>query len=209
MNMRRTKLTRARMRNKTLSIALALVFAAVLPISFVSCAAVPTEDEAIEIIENLLPRTYLLNEIYFGKGLDYIDDGSEGRYMPVSDDSPYLTEEELRTATEAVFSSDYSEAIFDIYLTGYSDDDTGSIIYARYYEYGDRLYIDTEAEVLVSSERTYDLESVEITSISSRFIVFTAQSYLDGTADEVIEITITSEKDDDGETIWRINSATY
>lgn len=209
MNMRRTELTRARMRNKALSIALALVFAAVLPISFVSCAAAPTEDEAIEIIENLLPRTYLLNEIYFGVGMDYIDDGSEGRYMPVSDDSPYLTEEELRTATEAVFSSDYSEAIFDIYLTGYSDDDTGSIIYARYYEYGDRLYIDTEAEVLVSSERTYDLESVEITSISSRFIVFTAQSYLDGTADEVIEITITSEKSDDGETIWRINSATY
>lgn len=207
--MRRTELTRARMRNKALFAALALVFAAVLPISFVSCASAPTEDEAIEIIENLLPRTYLLNEIYFGAGMDYIDDGSEGRYMPVSDDSPYLTEEELRTATEAVFSSDYCEAIFDIYLTGYSDDDTGSIIYARYYEYGDRLYIDTEAEVLVSFERTYDLESVEITSISSRFIVFTTQSYLDGTADEVIEITITSEKSDDGETIWRINSATY
>lgn len=197
------------MRNKALIVAAALVFAAVLPISFVSCAAAPTEDEAIEIIESLLPRTYLLNEIYFGKGMDYIDDGSVGRYMPVSDDSPYLTEEELRTATEAVFSSDYSEAIFDIYLTGYSDDDTGSIIYARYYEYGDRLYIDTEAEVLVSSERTYDLESVEITSLSSRFIVFTAQSYLDGVADEVIEITITSEKDDDGETVWRVNSATY
>ncbi|MCD8056488.1 MAG: hypothetical protein LUE25_07265 [Clostridiales bacterium] len=197
------------MRNKALSVALALVFAAVLPISFVSCEAAPTEDEAIGIIENLLPRTYLLNEIYFGVGMDYIDDGSEGKYMPVSDDSPYLTEEELRTATEAVFSSDYCESIFDIYLTGYSDDDTGSIIYARYYEYGDRLYIDTEAEVLVSYERTYDLESVEITSLSSRFIVFTAQSYLDGTADEVIEITITSEKDDDGETIWRINSATY
>ncbi len=197
------------MRNKALSIALALVFAALLPAGLVSCAAAPTEDEAIEIIENLLPRTYLLNEIYFGEGMDYIDDGSEGRYMPVSDDSPYLTEEELRTATEAVFSSDYCEAIFDIYLTGYSDDDTGSIIYARYYEYGDRLYIDTEAEVLVSSERTYDLESVEITSLSSRFIVFTAQSYLDGTADEVIEITITSEKSDDGENVWRINSATY
>ena len=60
----------------------------------------------------------------------------------------------------------------------------------------------------MTSTRTYDLESVEITSLTSRFIVFTAQSYLDGEADEVIEITITSETTDDG-SVWRINSATY
>ncbi len=201
------KRTRAEMRSKVISAALCAVLI-VISVSAASCAAAPTEEEALEIIGELLPKTYLLNDIYFGVGMSYTDDGSSSRYMPVTDDSPYLTEAELREATEAVFSSDYAESIFDIYLSGYSDEDTGSVIYARYIENEDRLWIDTYAEGLVTSTRTYDLESVEITSLTSRFIVFTAQSYLDGAADEVIEITITSETTDDG-SVWRINSATY
>ncbi|MCD7776433.1 MAG: hypothetical protein LUH54_03565 [Firmicutes bacterium] len=202
-----TKRTMAEMRSRILSAALCAVLI-VISVSAASCAAAPTEEEALEIIGELLPKTYLLNDIYFGVGVSYTDDGSSYRYMPVTDDSPYLTEAELREATEAVFSSDYAESIFDIYLSGYSDEGTGSVIYARYIENEDRLWIDTYAEGLVTSTRTYDLDTVEITSLTSRFIIFTAQSYLDGTADEVIEITITSETTDDG-SVWRINSATY
>ena len=70
-----------------------------------------TDESVKKELERILPLSYELNEIFWGKGLAYNDDGSNNRYMPVTSDCKYgSTEEILETASE-VFSEDYLEDI--------------------------------------------------------------------------------------------------
>ncbi len=180
-------------------------------LSLSSCAEPPTEDEAKSIAESLIVASYELNRIYFGEGLPYVEPDGNSIYADVTDDAAYRTEAELRLATLAVYTELYADSIFRMYLSGYSDD-TGSVIYPRYVESGDRLTVNLNVEPLISGERTYDFGSAVIKKCTAKLIVIEYDTFVDGEHDIKVEVTlrfgeITS--DDGTVTAWRIDSPTY
>lgn len=192
-----------------------ILAALIIAVSMVitSCGSI-TDEEATGIISELLPKTYELNKILFGPGLPYekVPGGTDALlYLPVSEDAPYRTEEELREATLLVFSPDYAESIFDLIFSGYSYGESGSgtenksVMYARYIEGDDGiLRVNINFEPIVKTSRTYNLDTIEIISKNNRRIIAKVGSIVDGKADMTVKITFVNT--DDG---WRVDSATY
>lgn len=144
-----------------------------------------SEDEIKNALNELLPLSFELNEIYFGEGLPISDDRDEVEqfyasfdtdvrsvnYHPVAKDCPYQTEKSIREATEKVFTADYCEYLYAMAFSGISDvfnpdterQTTVTASYARYLETDGvltvRLDLPDEAMEL---GRTYDVEKMEI-----------------------------------------------
>ena len=185
----------------------------VATLAFTSCGSI-TDDEAKDIIRELLPKTYELNDILFGPGLPdaKVPGGTDALlYLPVSEDAPYRTEEELREATLLVFSPDYAESIFELIFSGYSIEESESkseskgVIFARYFDGDDGiLRVNVNFEPIVKKSRTYDLDTIEIISKNNRRIIAKVGSIVDGKADVTVKITFLNT--DNG---WRVDSATY
>ena len=164
-----------------------------------SCAGGVPEDEAAGIVSELVEASLPLNEIYFGEGMPVEEDGY-GAYRAVTDDAPYLTEAALREATEAVFTGSYSEYLFGMFLTGYSDDDVDGVVYARYVENGDRLSMRVAGDVEKIPAREYDMDSI--------VIIRTTKDTIEAeiTSDDGTVVDVTARLEDAG---WRLDSPTY
>ena len=198
----------------------AFLAAILMSVSVFGCAEGPSDDEAAAIVADLVEKSLELNVIYFGEGMPAEADGDEdyvGYYSRVTDDAPYKTEEELREATLNVFTEKYSLVLFTTYLTGISDPDSGSVVYARYVENEDRLMKKTDYEPLVTYIRTYDLENITITRSTPDEIKATLSSFVNGVKDEenVVEVTVRLEERKNEETgeklgsVWRLDTPTY
>ena len=91
-----------------------MILISVFSLSFISCNKKVTEDEAIKLVKEFLTESYELNEIYYGKGIDYEknEDGVyDNIYSPVLKNQPYTTEAILRAKTEDVFSASLASSI--------------------------------------------------------------------------------------------------
>lgn len=196
--------------------AMLVILTALLIVSavvFTSCGSI-TDDEAKDIIRELLPKTYELNDILFGPGLPYekVPGGTDALlYLPVTKEAPYQNEKELKEATLLVFSPDYAESIFNLIFSGYSigesesKSDSKGVIFARYFDGDDGiLRVNVNFEPIVKKSRTYDLNTIEIISKSNRRIIAKVGSIIDGKADVTVKITFVNT--DNG---WRVDSATY
>ncbi len=187
---------------------LILILASLSMLFLTSCVEKLTQEEAIAVANELVSASVELNEIYYGEGLPYSTENSMAVvYAPVTDEAKYITEAELRKATLSVFTENYSNSIFAMYLTGYSDDD-GGVIYARYVDNGERLTVNIQAEPLVEKTRTYDLDSAEIVKLKRKKIVVSYDTFIDGEPDVKVEVTLVLSETDSG-MVWRIDSPTY
>ena len=99
-----------------------------------SCAM--RTDGLIEAAYDLIPRSHYFNDIYYGNGIPYDENGTPvGNYYPARAD--YLAEHgfstitELKAETEKVFSADYARAIYASAFSGFYGEG-GGYIYARY-----------------------------------------------------------------------------
>ena len=183
----------------------------------------PSDEEAVKIVAELVEASYELNDIYFGAGMKSEveeKEGFAGIYGYVSDDAPYKMESELREATLNVFTKDYSNIIFQTFLSGYSDDKSGAVVYARYIENGDRLMKRADYEPLVPDARTYDLDNITIVSSRAQTIKATLHSFVNGVPDVDVTVTLRlEERERDGEEtgsltdpyemVWRLDTPTY
>ena len=117
-------------------IALFLIFALAVPI-FYSCTKeekepprenlVITENEARETLALLIEGAYEINEIFFGKGLPYdgepnSESAATAQYLPVSDESPYLSIKEIKIAAEKIYSDGYLESVYGTAFEGITID---------------------------------------------------------------------------------------
>lgn len=87
-------------------------------------------------LDELLPLSYELNEIYFGEGLPQTDDQAlvdklygafaanvkSLNYHPVAEDCGYSSIAEIKAATEAVFTEDYCTYLYELAFDGISSD---------------------------------------------------------------------------------------
>lgn len=207
------------------------VSAAILTLAFslagTSCEkSFYAEEEIKSALEELLPQSFELNEIYFGEGLPISDDREDVErfyasfasdvksvnYHPVASDCPYQSEADIREATEKVFTAEYSQYLYERAFSGISavfDEGTEKQItstatYARYLESNGvltvRLDIPDEA---IPLGREYDVESMEIIRETEKYVLIRVPTELDGVSMDVnLKLVMT----DDG---FRLDTPTY
>ena len=127
-------------------------------ISLAGCGKTPKEEplmledaEAVKILEKLIPLSEKINDIFYGKGLEYEDTGEENViYMPVKKDSPYQTADEIKKEAEKVYSKAYLSGVYTMMFDGVkSENNDGVTDFSadpRYKEIGGKLYVNITYE---------------------------------------------------------------
>ena len=164
------------MRRSALMLLSALMAACTLLLS--SCGVDYTEEDIKTAAAKLIESSYEVNEIYFGKGLPAVEEDSEEAkkfadgldvdiasvsYLPVSDECPYTTIDQLKSLAADVYTSDYCEFLWKRAFEGMSSDD-GAAVYARYMtDFMGVLTVRSDvAETGAELNRTYDLNSITV-----------------------------------------------
>ncbi len=193
----------------------------------VSCGRVEyTDEDVIAAVEELLPLSFKLNDIYFGEGLPISDDRADVErfyasfssdvesvnYHPVAKDCEYQSEADIREATEKVFSAAYCEYLFELAFTGISavfDEGTEKQLtqnasYARYIQNGDTLTVrlDIIYEAMDLS-REYDVNRMEIVTKKPGYAVVVVPTEKNG---EALDVELKLVCTEDG---FRLDSPTY
>lgn len=198
-----------------------------LLLAFTSCGGTSYSEEEIRAaLENLLPKSHELNEIYFGEGLPMADDASlveefyglfdsdveAINYHPVDPGCGYTNETEIREATLAVFTEEYSEYLFGRAFSGISatfnegeeEEYTATAVYAMYLEQDGILTVRINlADEAIPLGREYDLDGMKILDTDEDTVVVEVPTTMNGAALDVeLRLVLT----DDG---WRLDSPTY
>ena len=199
---------------KTFLRAAALVAAAVLLLSFSSCGKTYSEDEIKAAATELIEASYDINEVFFGKGLPGVEpEGTDVmRYLKIAEDSPYHTEEEIKTAALAVYSEGYCKLLFERAFSGFSLDesdsdgiDTTKLVDARFVTYNDELVIlPLKDEDLMKLDRTYDTDNIKVVKQKSGTVIISVPSFVDGKKSDEVQLNLI--KTEKG---WRLDSPTY
>ena len=151
---------------KIISAALAAICLITSAVSLSSCT-VKIADEGAFLAEvgTLIEKSYEVNEIFFGKGLEFEDEGKTPDeilaeckteeekiylYLPVKESAKYNTREEIMNLAHAVYSASYCEYLEARGFEGISDGDAVAN-YARYIEdltYGLTVNVKSAAEAM-------------------------------------------------------------
>ena len=195
---------------------LSLLLASVLLFSLASCGGSGLSDDEIrDVYADLIEQSYLLNDVYYGDGLPFVNDpetmaalaGASSRfsYMPVDKNAPLKSEAEIREATLAVFTKDMCEHLFVLAFEGMSTGDDETVVYARYIEMEEILTVRIDlAEEALPLGRVYDLDSMDILNQSGNRIVASFATSVDG--EPSVNVKLTLVKTAEG---WRLDSPTY
>ena len=74
-----------------------------------------SEEEALAVLTDLVPRSHEINVIFFGEGLPTEgghDEYTETAYFPVTSDCKYQTVRQIRAAAEKIYSMSYLESVY-------------------------------------------------------------------------------------------------
>ena len=117
-----------------------VLFISLLLTLFVSCDRDYDEAEVKAAAEELLEKSKLVNDIFYGDGMEYDEDSpvAIGHYCPVKEE--YLdsigisTTEGLKNLTKGVYTDSLSEIIFSTKLNSLRDSEGNVITFRRYYD---------------------------------------------------------------------------
>lgn len=142
-----------------------------------------TDEEAQAVLEELVPASYEINEIFFGVGLPYegeteeeeesttdteidFDDGASlitTSYLPVTEDCGYASIREIKAAAQAVYSMGYLESVYVTMFEGMAatseDGLLNNNVSPRYKELAGILCVDALHEPLAIRGRLTVLSS--------------------------------------------------
>ena len=189
---------------RIISILLVLIFALSMLPFIISCKRVDDE-QAKEIVKDLVGKSYELNVIYFGAGLKHtIEEGNEDLYIRVDEDAAYQKKKPLVEMTRKVFSEKYAQSMITTAFVGLSGGIEGSGAFARYIEdYDGILTIRKDSQIIDVEIATYDFSTIKIVKNSKNQIIARIMTNnLD--VNQEVQIYLVYEKDS-----WKIDSATY
>ena len=201
-------------------VSLIILFAVVF--SLVSCGDRKYDEAEVKAAAaELIPKTEMLNEIFWGKGIPYFEDTntSNGNYFEASyaalKEYGFSTIAELDALTRAAFSTEYADIIMSTCTSSISDEE-GVQILARYYQkYTDEkmtepecIMVYTKALYFLEDKVEYDYDSITVTHSKKDTVFVTINCTVrtdDGkTQDKTLEIGLVEEADG-----WRIDTPTY
>ena len=210
---------------KLLSLLLCAVLLCGALLSFAGCAKLDTTGLA-EAAPDLIARSVLFNEIYFGDGIPYNknDEPAIGAFYYA--DPAYLsangftTVEQLKKLTKQVFSEAYSATIFENALEGYAVEGTTDYSYARYSSSQALKLRDENETILVNQnynfftigKTTYDYATLtlgKVTKDSATMTIRVSTVYAATETENELTTTDTLEITFVYENGWRIDSPTY
>ena len=150
---------------------LSFVCVAALLLSLISCNQVKNreynEEEVLAAAKPLIKESIALNEIFWGKGIGYIEDKntSDGYYFEANyvdlKEIGISTLAELKEMTKKVFSEEYSNIIFSTTLSSVSDS-SGIQGLARYYQkYKDLECTEPDTIMVYSLAKNFLTDEVE------------------------------------------------
>ena len=154
---------------------------ALLSSVFVSCDRSYNEEEVKVAARELLEKSLLVNEIFYGRGIPY-DANSEftkGNYSPA--DKEYLsalgvnTTDGLKRLAKEVYTTELCEIIFKTKLSPVKDGEEGSVVSVkRYYDAsqkdGGNLMVYTAAVPVYDNEIEYLYETLTVIGADGEFI---------------------------------------
>ena len=195
---------------------LSLFLAVLLLFSLISCTKEKNrsydKSEVEAAARDLIERSEILNEIFWGDGISYIEDDNyrNGQYYPA--DPLYLKRIDVESITDlialtgSVFSLDYTESICESTMAS-SVGNYGMAVYVRYYQGEDHIMVYTACKPLLTDKVEYDLSSVTATgSKGERVYVNLSVNVTRDDTSQTREIKVALIEEENG---WRIDSPTY
>jgi hypothetical protein len=91
-----------------------------------------TDEEAFDVLSSLVPKSYEINEAFFGKGLPREDDAQydKTKYVPVDlGKSAFVSIRSMKNAAEQVYSRNYLDCIYVIMFIGTESSESDGILY--------------------------------------------------------------------------------
>ncbi len=198
--------------------ALVALFASLTCLS--SCNRSYDEEEIKNEALLLIASSISLNEIYWGRGIEYVEDTSSasGAYYPANPLSlaryGFGTIDGLRKLTRSVFSEKYCENIFSTRLSSITDE-SGIRVYARYYQkYSDAdekepecimVYKDADVFLIDEVEYLYETLKVKGSKKDTVYVELTVRvTRGEKVQERTIEVGLVEEENG-----WRISTPTY
>jgi len=184
---------------KLAKILLCLIMITALTLPLTSCGGVSDEEAAV-IVKELVERSCVLNEVLYGKGMEYeksADGIYSGIYSRVTDDAPFKTRKELEREIKAVFTASYANSLIS-HAFKLTTGIYGGVSYPRYQEGSDDILTvlrDYEAREITQ----YNFDTLVIEKATKNKIRATVLS----TENELVEIYVIKEIEG-----WRLDSAT-
>ncbi len=189
--------------------------------SLASCNRSYDEEEVKAAAKDLIERSVMFNEIYWGEGISYIENPStsNGAYHEANffdlQKYGFSTIEELKKMTEEVYSKSYCNAIFNAAFSSVSDEDEIHF-FARYYQkYEDEEQKNPEcimvygyAENLLPDKVEYLYETITVTHSKGEVVYITIDAIVTRSEDKIQTRTrrIALIEEEDG---WRLNGPSY
>lgn len=204
---------------KTVSL-LTLVILLAFCLNLTSCNRKYDEMVVKEEAARLIAASVELNEIYWGKGIGYINDaaGSNGAYYEANffDLVKYeiRTVDDLKDKTRLVFSEGYCESIFQTAFSSVVDEEELQF-YARYYQkYADEynkepitIMVYSLAKVLLTDEIEYHYDTLQVIGSKKETVYVQIEVSVtreDKTQRKVLKIGLVEEN-----LGWRLDTPTY
>ena len=195
---------------------ISLILIAVLLFTICSCGKEKNreydEEEVKAAAQDLIQKSKKLNEIFWGKGIPYVEDDSykKGQYYPA--DPEYLSKIgmesviEILSETEKVFSKSYTDSISRSVFSAKTGD-YGMSGYTRYYQGIEVIMVYTRYSPLLTDEVTYLVDQITVIgSKGEKVIVKVPVKVTRGDVSQTREIEVDLIEEENG---WRIDSPTY
>ena len=202
----------------SLFVSVTLVLASLF--NLISCDRSYDEQEVKREARMLIENSIMLNEIYWGEGIAYVENAStsNGAYYEASfislDKYGIRTLDDLKAKTRDVFSDGYCELIFSTTMSSVVDAEELQV-YARYYQkYTDEymttpdcimVYSHAKALITGEAEYLYDTLEVEGSKKETVYVKIQVKVTLDGKVQQK-ELKIGLVEENDG---WRLDTPTY
>ena len=194
-----------------------------LSLSLVSCEhdREYDEQEVLTAARELIGKSYLLNEIYYGKGIPCTTDASTANGYYYEADIRYLMEndfrtlEELRAMTTAVFTEGLCNLIFTTKLSSVIDEDNVQSMSRYYQKYSDLegkepecIMVYTKAINLLTGDILYDYDSLRVDGVKGQYVTVALEAIVfnDKGDSQTATLKIRMLEEDEG---WRLDSPTY
>jgi hypothetical protein len=184
-----------------------------------SCNRRYNEEEVVAAAQILLKDAEMLNNVYYGSGIEYYDSDEEKGYYRKANDNHleklgFSTIDELKTLTEKTYSAEYSSILYSTILSPMATD-TSIIVPARYYQVYDEesgepthIMVYSKFIPMMKDKIEYDYSTLKATGSKKEKVYVTVEATVtreDGKSQKTT-VTITLVEEESG---WKIDNPTY
>lgn len=146
-------------------------------LSAVGCSRpqAPQLSEVYDRYVYLIESAASVNAVFFGEGLpvykrDSVEAELQNMYYGVTDDgreivkpySVYMSIDGIKAAANKVYGSEYRESLYESLFTGYTAEELGTVLPARYFEDEKGFYQNARVTPLTSGAKVYDYATMKI-----------------------------------------------